>query len=113
MTKEQFEFITQWQKETFGQATALSKVAHLKQEVEELDEVLKSHYAGAFKSETSFNDVLIDKEFADCFLLLFGAAAAYGMSYEDICNCIDLKMEINKKRKWGKPDANGVVNHIE
>lgn len=52
-------------------------------------------------------------EFADCFTLLFGAASSYGMSYNDILNCIEDKMIINKKRKWGKPDENGVVNHIK
>ena len=52
-------------------------------------------------------------EFADCFLLLFGAASSDGMSYEDCIACIDEKFEIVKKRKLGKPDANGVVNHIK
>ena len=52
-------------------------------------------------------------EFADCFILLFGAAAADGMSYTDICSCIEEKMKINYKREWGEPDENGVVNHIK
>lgn len=101
MTKEQFEAITAWQKETFGQATALSKVAHLAEEILEL--VLDLQQRAPTRR----------LEFADCFLLLFGAASADGMSYEDICNAIDEKMEINRARKWGKPDSNGVVNHIK
>jgi hypothetical protein len=52
-------------------------------------------------------------EFADCFLLLFGCAAADGMTFADICQAIDDKMVINRKRNWGKPDENGVVNHIK
>ena len=36
MKKEQFESITQWQNETFKKATALSKMAHLSEEMEEL-----------------------------------------------------------------------------
>ncbi len=52
-------------------------------------------------------------EFADCFFLLFGAAARDGMTYDDICAAIDEKFEINKKRAWRKPDANGVVRHIK
>ena len=111
MTKEQFEFITQWQKETFGEATALSKINHLILEVDELKEELLNQQG----REQLFKEagVSLEREYADCFLLLFGSAAANGMSYEDICNCIDEKMEINKKRKWGKPQANGVVNHIK
>lgn len=101
MKENQFKEITAWQKETFGEATALSKIAHLSQEITELESDL-FHQAENRRLE-----------FADCFFLLFGAAAADGMSYEDICNAIQEKFEINKVRKWGKPDANGVVNHIK
>lgn len=101
MTQEQFESIVKWQKETFGEATPLSKIAHLAEEVIELIDDLKTN-----NPERRF-------EFADCFMLLFGAAASDGMSYEDICNAIESKMKINYKRKWGKPDNNGVVHHIK
>ena len=100
MTKTQFENVTTWQRATFPKANALSKIHHLEQEVQELEMDLVS------------NNEERHLEFADCFLLLFGAASADGMSYQDICDAIDEKMEINKKRKWGKPDINGVVNHL-
>ncbi len=101
MTKDQFIEITEWQKRTFSESTSLSKISHLKQELEELITELK---------DESENRKL---EFADCFLLLFGAASADGMSYEDICNCINDKMKINYQRNWGKPDSDGVVNHLK
>jgi hypothetical protein len=101
MTKEQFETITIWQAETFPDATASSKVQHLKEEVEELS------------IDVAIDGTEKELEFADCFLLLFGAAAKSGMSYESICQAIDRKMEINKKRQWGKPDVNGVVKHVK
>lgn len=102
MNKEQYISIVKWQDETFGKASGLSKINHLVDEIEEL------------RIDITFgNNEDKRLEFADCFLLLFGAAASEGMSYEDIVNCIDEKMEINKKRKWGKPNANGVVNHIK
>lgn len=101
MTREQFYEITHWQKETFGKATPLSKIEHLKEEVQELESDLKG------------NSTDKKLEFADCFILLFGAAASDGMSYEDICNCIDEKMAINYKRKWGIANEKGVVNHIK
>jgi len=114
MTKEQFEKITAWQKETFGTATPISKMHHLKEEVQELLIELEDWYGSGFpKSETTWQDAKIDKEFADCFFLIFGAAAAHGMSYEDICSAIEMKFVINKNRKWGKPDKNGVINHIK
>lgn len=101
MKTEQFTEVAKWQKETFPDATALSKVAHLQQEVEEL----------ATDLLTKSPDRRL--EFADCILLVFGAAASDGMSYEDICSAIDEKMKINKARKWGEPDENGVVNHVK
>lgn len=101
MTENQFNEITEWQKVTFPKATSGSKIHHLKQEVKEL------------QVDVDEQEPLRRLEFADCLLLLFGAAAADGMTYEDICNAIQEKFEINKKRTWGKPDANGVVNHIK
>lgn len=101
MTEYQFLSISEWQKQTFGEATALSKIAHLKEEIEELESDLRTNNIGK------------TLEFADAFILLFGAAASDGMSYDDICFAIDEKMSINRNRKWGKPQDNGVVKHIE
>ena len=101
MTKQQFEEVTSWQLETFGFIPALPKVYHLEQEVLELQHDLATNSQGK------------RLEFADCFILLFGAAASDGMSYEDISEAISEKMEINKTRKWGKADEKGITNHIE
>ena len=101
MNKKQFKEITQWQRETFGEATPFSKIAHLREEIVELEDDL---FAQAKDRRL---------EFADCFLLLFGAASADGMSYEDICLAIDEKMVINRGRSWGNPNELGVVNHIK
>lgn len=106
MTKEQFEVITEWQKQTFPNATPFSKIAHLEEEVSELYEAMHMHEPGESRQS-------IRHEFADCFFLLFGAAAAAGMSYEDCCIAIDEKFKINQARKWGKPAENGVVNHVK
>lgn len=104
MTEQQFNNITKWQHETFKEANALSKMYHLKKEVDEVIADL-----------TNYPNERVDPrdEYADCFLLLFGSAAAYGMTYEEIIECIQRKFEKNKARKWGKPDVNGVVEHIK
>lgn len=101
MTEKQFAEIAEWQKKTFGLATPLSKLAHLTEEVDELDTAIRSSHPDR------------RLEFADCFFLLFGAAAADGMTYDDICQAIAEKFEINKARKWGAPDGNGVVKHLK
>lgn len=101
MNEKQFNKITIWQKETFGSSTPLSKISHLKQEIRELEKDLKS-----CNKERRL-------EFADCFFLLFGAASADGMTYKNICVAIEEKFKINKSRNWGKPDKDGVVNHLK
>lgn len=107
MTKEQFTKITEWQNKTFGQATAGSKIAHLADEISELYKAIHSELPPDKKAREKW------LEFADCFILLFGAAASDGMCYEDIVDCVNEKMEINYTRKWGKPNDQGVVNHIK
>lgn len=101
MTNNQFDEITEWQRGVFGLSTPLSKIAHLAEELQELVADIKC------------NAPERRLEFADCFFLLFGAAAADGMTYEDICNAIQEKFDINKKRQWGEPDGEGVVRHIK
>lgn len=106
MTEEQFLEVTRWQDKTFPKANALSKIEHLKEEVIELAEAVCKKY-----SEENYTEMKM--EFADCFLLLYGAANNVGMDYESICDAIHEKMKINKLRKWGEPDENGVVKHIK
>lgn len=43
MTEDQYVDINKWQKETFGQATSLSKLTHLTDEIEELKSDLKTN----------------------------------------------------------------------
>lgn len=108
MTELQFNEISQWQRQTFGQATPLSKLAHLLQEIVELKDAIND------EDQTIDHEAIrrTKMEYADCFILLFGSAESYGLSYTDICNAIQAKMEINYKRQWGKPNEDGVVNHV-
>ncbi len=109
MTEKQFNEISTWQKETFGQATPVSKLYHLVEEIVELKDAINNE-DHTIDHEAIRNTKM---EYADCFFLLFGSAASYGMSYKDICEAIQDKFEINKARKWGKPDKNGIVRHIK
>jgi len=109
MTPEQFEFIKKWQKDTFPNATDISKLNHLSKEIGELKDAIND------EDHTIDHEKVrkVRMEFADCFLLLFGAAASYGLTYENICHVIDTKMEINKARKWGEPNEQGFQEHIK
>ena len=49
------------------------------------------------------------EEAADCFMLLLQHAHECGY---DLLEEAQKKHEINLKREWGKPDKNGVIEHI-
>ena len=51
-------------------------------------------------------------ELADCLTLLLDVAAHEFIDVDELLAASEEKMEINKKRKWGEPDENGVVEHI-
>lgn len=50
------------------------------------------------------------EEIADVFLLTVAAAHVAGL---DLALEVRSKLEINKRRKWGKPDAHGVIEHVK
>lgn len=83
--------IGEWGDRTFGKSTVKSVLKHFEKEVKEL---------------------LVSKkpvEAADCVLLLIHFAHKKKFSlYDEIVK----KFEINRKRKWGKPDKDGVVEHV-
>lgn len=101
MNKKQFQKIRDWQNKTFGRATVNSKIEHLREELIEVENDYKN------------KNPEINLEFADCFMLLYGAAAAAGLSYDDITKAIETKYKINLQRQWGEPDKNGVVKHLK
>lgn len=92
-----FNSVTDWQFATFGKrSNPKPPIHHLLKEVNELLEN---------PSDLS--------EYADCFFLLFNAAAEAGYTSEHLLKAIADKLEVNRKRKWGKADSNGVVEHIK
>lgn len=104
MKEVQFNDLAEWQFKTFPGSDCIAKLNHLLEEINEVAaEVTKEEVDGE----------ALRLEFADCFLLLAGAAASIGMSYQDVCKAIDDKMVINSKRVWGKPNEFGVVNHVK
>ncbi len=81
-----------WGNETFTKAHPDSIIAHLRREVTELQ---NSHRP---------------EESADCLILLLHHAHRVGY---DLLEEAKKKFEIIKKRKWGEPDKEGVVEHIK
>jgi predicted house-cleaning noncanonical NTP pyrophosphatase (MazG superfamily) len=87
--------VGQWAVSTFTQATPESWCKHLQKEVAELAE-----------------DPSDLEEIADCMILLAGLAHKQNYTPQDLRQAIREKLEINKKRVWGKPDKDGVVEHV-
>lgn len=81
---------------TFGASTPQAKAHHLAEE--------------AMEAAADPSDIL---EWADCTILLLDAVRKAGFTTEDLHAAVLRKMEINKARKWGEKDANGVVRHVK
>lgn len=83
--------VTAWANKTFVNAKASSKAEHLRREAVEL-----------------CDDPTDLSEMADIFILL--SHISDGL---DLVGAIRAKHEKNKLRRWGVPDAQGVVEHVE
>lgn len=79
-----------WANATFTKASPHSKAAHLEREAKELR-----------------RDPLDVEEMADVFILLCHLSDGY-----DLAGAVRAKLEKNKRRAWGEPDADGVVEHV-
>lgn len=84
-----------WCDKTFPNSTPETIMRHLKKEVKELWES---------------NAADRPHETADCIMLLLHLAHKDKTSARDR---IRDKFEICKKRKWGKPDKHGVIQHVK
>lgn len=101
MTENQFNEIGNWQSKVFPTSTVLSMLSHLQTEVNEL------------RNDVTINSSAKTLEFADCIILIMGAAFKDGMTYDNVIDAIEAKMNINKGRKWGKPNKDGFQSHIK
>lgn len=93
----------------FSHGRSLPISHHLQKESKELTEAIENY----LDSPSDSTSKCVQEELADCFLLLLDCTAHIGFSVQSLMLLASEKHEINKKRQWGKPDANGVVEHIK
>jgi NTP pyrophosphatase (non-canonical NTP hydrolase) len=115
--------IMKWSDDTFGKYRSASPMAyHLKKESDELIYALKQleeeSYTNSDISAIGVQELIrknnrILFELADCFSLIIDCAAHAQIKMNRLIDATEEKLQINKERKWGKPDVNGVVEHIE
>lgn len=51
-------------------------------------------------------------EYADMLLLTFDATRRAGFTFDQLVAASRSKLEVNKLRKWGKPNDDGSVEHV-
>lgn len=96
------EDVRKWQRETFPAATSVTYRERISMEAEEF-----------LREEESWNSGLVawcevGRELADLVICCIGYADRAGI---DLVAAIAAKLEINRHRTWGPPDANGVQQH--
>ena len=98
--------ISTWSSQQFptlvGTRGIIAKLSHIKEEVTEVQSAVD------YDDKKEIND-----EIADCFMLLFDVAHDLKITENDIIKFSRAKLGINKDRKWGKPDNNGIIHHIK
>jgi len=112
--------IQAWSDETFGKERTGKPIAyHLKKEVDEVIESIDNFHKDRPYGKDKESLALLRKrrervlfEIADCMMLLLDVAAHEQYTFKLIMMAVEDKLEINKRRKWGEPDENGVVEHI-
>ena len=107
-----------WQAETFGPADrrtgCYSRLDHIRREVGEARDAayLVDRYTeeGANPAWLATARAELAAELADVLILLLSAADEAGV---DLAEAVARKHQVNTRRKWGRPDAAGVTEHIE
>jgi len=113
--KQLQEEILEWSNNKFNEGRftpnrAIPISYHLQKESLELTESLEEYFS---KIQTPQSLDKVEKEIADIFILALEVASHVGMDINDITLACRDKFEICKKRKWGTPDENGVVEHLK
>lgn len=94
------DYVGGWGDETFTEATPLSVCHHLLKEAKELFEGVQGDHAAADVKEEAADVAIL--------LLQLSHKLDFNLDHE-----IMFKMKKNRERSWGKPDADGVVEHIK
>ena len=104
MTIQELEAIRlNWSLEVFSEATALSSLQKLKEEIKEVELSLSFH---------PNNIADLHEEYADCLMCLFDSAGRAGVTPNQIFEAFRLKLKKNQERKWVK-NQNNTYSHIK
>jgi hypothetical protein len=89
----------QWSLKTFPEATAISSLRKLEEEIKEIEaDILEGKK--------------VPEEYADALMCLFDSAGRHGISVHEIISAFAIKLIKNKNRKWVKNPDN-TYSHIK
>lgn len=115
MSNELQREIGTWAEITFPRQTSASIVAHLWREYDELADTVHDRNVRDLIEGADLADAVhlrqardVDEEAADCLILLMALAHLCGF---DLLDAAEAKMQVNRERRWGKPDAEDVSEH--
>lgn len=91
-----------WQDATFPAATPHSAATHLAKEIREVLHAVNGQVP---------HDALME-EVVDCWFLLLQLRRSLGVTPDAFRAAVMAKLAKNKARTWGKPDDDGVVEHV-
>lgn len=112
------EDVVAWEKQQYLHATHRSRLIHMDREFEELTVALAgwehAEKIGIEPNSPPHADPLglhdaLEEEIADVLILL--ATLAHGVQV-DLTKAVQAKFAVLQTRQYGKPDAQGVVEHI-
>jgi hypothetical protein len=89
----------QWSLKTFPEATAISSLRKLEEEIKEIESDINSGKK-------------VPEEYADALMCLFDSAGRHGISVNEIICAFALKLIINKNREWIKNPDN-TYSHVK
>jgi len=108
------EEIQDWQRATFPGTSILGRAKHLQKEAGEVVAAVEALTAQATRQP--YDDAAtmaaiadVGEELADAFMLLVAVASKAGVNLHEVAAA---KLAKNRLRKWGKPDADDVIEHV-
>jgi hypothetical protein len=101
--KTLWDEIGEWSNRTFGDEQKRGPIGPLNHLIREAKEAIHD-----IEAEDQPN---AEVELADCLILVFDAARRYHMTPMSLVGTALEKMEVNRGRVMGEPDAEGVIEH--
>lgn len=107
--------ISDWSDKTFNNGINSPKRSiaishHLQKESIELTFALKEFIKNGGHQK---DYVKVINEIADVQILIWDVCSKLDIDIIELKRIIEYKFDINKQRKWGTPDKNGVVEHVK